>query len=77
MPLVYHKGNGGKGKTMNVNPFPTGNPDDPKSEAFRALYELALKEGNKRFGSECQHETIKGGRCTNCLRLVVVKKVGA
>ena len=63
-------GIGGKGKTMN-NLFPTGNPDDPKSEAFKVAYALAKKEGDKRFGSECKHKAVKGGHCVNCLRLVV------
>lgn len=57
--------------TTSVDPFPKGNPDDPKSDAFRALYELALKQGEKRFGSECKHEVTNQGRCVNCLRKVV------
>ena len=39
------------------------------------LYELALREGNKRFGSECKHEKIRGGKCLNCLRKVWVSKL--
>jgi hypothetical protein len=61
---------------MKVNLFPTGNPDDPKSEAFKAAYVLAKKEGDKRFGSECKHEIVKGGRCWKCCRLVVVMNGG-
>ncbi len=38
--------------------------------AFKELYELALKRGNKRFGSECKHEKIIRGHCANCLRKV-------
>ena len=41
---------------------------------FNEQYELALKVGNKRFGSECKHEQTKSGRCLNCLRKVVVNK---
>ncbi len=37
------------------------------------LYELALFEGDKRFGSKCEHEKTKRGRCLNCLRKVVTK----
>ena len=43
------------------------------SETDRKLYELALREGKKRFGSPCKHEKTKGGRCKNCLRKVVTK----
>ena len=37
------------------------------------LYELAKKEGDKRFGSGCKHENNKNGICTNCLRKVLCK----
>lgn len=40
---------------------------------FTEEYEMALKIGNKRFGSECKHEKIKNGRCQNCLRKVITK----
>jgi hypothetical protein len=40
---------------------------------FRDEYELALRIGKKRFGSECKHEVIKNGYCQNCLRKVVTK----
>lgn len=35
------------------------------------LYELALREGNRRFGSECKHKRVRGGKCLDCLRTVV------
>ncbi len=54
-----------------MNPFQKGNPDDPKSEAFKVMYELAKKQGGKRFGSECKHEHVKDGKCLNCLRKVI------
>ena len=38
------------------------------------LCELMHQQGKKRFGSECKHEKIVKGRCTNCLRKVVDKK---
>lgn len=41
------------------------------TEEERKLYELARKEGNKRFGSECQHTTVVGSHCTNCFRKVM------
>lgn len=53
-----------------MNALLKGNPDDPKSEAFLALYALALKTGKKRFGSKCKHEQIREGRCLNCKRKV-------
>ncbi len=37
----------------------------------RREYELALRIGNKRFGSECRHEQTKDGHCTSCLRKVI------
>lgn len=40
---------------------------------FNEEYELALRIGNRRFGSECKHDQVKNGRCVNCLRKVVVK----
>ena len=54
-----------------INPFPKGNPDDPKSEAFRVLYELQKKLGDKRFLTDCKHEVVKYGVCANCLRKVI------
>lgn len=47
---------------------------NPFDKSFKAQYELALKEGNRRFGSECKHENVYSGRCCNCLRRVVTKK---
>lgn len=40
---------------------------------FAEEYELALRVGERRFGSECKHDKVKNGRCTNCLRKVVSK----
>jgi hypothetical protein len=40
---------------------------------FDEQYELALREGNKRFGSDCKHEQVKNGKCLNCLRKVITK----
>ena len=37
----------------------------------RREYELALKVGKKRFGSNRKHETVKNGHCVSCLRKVV------
>lgn len=39
-------------------------------EREKVLYELALKQGERRFGSLCKHEVVKNGRCVNCLRRV-------
>jgi hypothetical protein len=49
-------------------------PDAPKAD-FNAEYELALAIGKKRFGSECRHEKVTGGKCANCLRTVYNKRV--
>lgn len=38
---------------------------------FKEEYELALKIGNKRFGSNCEHKNAKNGYCKNCLRKVI------
>ncbi len=37
---------------------------------FDQEYELALREGNKRFGNPCKHEDVKYGICKKCLRKV-------
>ncbi|KKL94024.1 hypothetical protein LCGC14_1868880 [marine sediment metagenome] len=37
------------------------------------LYELAIEEGDRRFGSPCRHERTKQGYCTNCFRKVIDK----
>ena len=39
----------------------------------RDEYELALRIGERRFGSPCKHESTKDGKCSNCCRKVVVK----
>ncbi|GAJ20021.1 unnamed protein product [marine sediment metagenome] len=36
----------------------------------KQLYELALKQGEKRFGSPCNHAVVRNGYCVNCLRRV-------
>ena len=45
------------------------------NERDRQLYELALKEGERRFGSECPHTHVRNGRCTQCLRRVITKGI--
>lgn len=44
---------------------------EEKEEFFNLQYERAIADGQKRFGSECQHKDIRGGICKNCLRKVV------
>lgn len=41
---------------------------------FAEEYELAIKIGNRRFGSECKHDKTKNGYCINCLRKVITKE---
>ena len=45
----------------------------PTNEAlkFADLYEKALKEGEVRFGSDCDHKEIKDGVCCKCFHKVV------
>ena len=43
------------------------------TEEQRRLYELALSEGKRRFGSPCKHETVRNGICVVCLRRVLTK----
>jgi hypothetical protein len=38
--------------------------------AFWVSYDLALKQGNKKFGSVCKHGKVKNGKCLNCFRIV-------
>jgi hypothetical protein len=71
--LTYVGDNGdcvvhGKAPRRTFNPFPSGDSDNTKGEAFNVLYALAKSEGDRRFGSECKHENVKGGKCLNCLR---------
>lgn len=51
-----------------IDPF----EKDPQKRE-KILYELALKDGNRRFGSDCKHEVTNNGICVNCLRKVVCK----
>ncbi len=37
-------------------------------------YELALRIGNERYGSPCQHKQVKGGHCTKCNRRTYNKR---
>lgn len=37
---------------------------------FREEYELVLKIGKQRFGSECKHKKVRNGYCLKCLRKV-------
>lgn len=39
-------------------------------DQFRKEYELAEKDGKKKFGSACKHTNIRQGRCLDCLRKV-------
>ena len=57
---------------MTTNLFPK-NTDDVRSDDFRLMYELARKQGDKRFGSECKHENVKNGVCQDCQRKVYQK----
>ena len=56
---------------MNESKNIITNNNDLFNPSFNDQYELALKEGNKRFGSECKHSKVANGHCTNCLRKVV------
>lgn len=51
-----------------MNPYPK-----TPEERFKAEYELALREGNQRFGCECRHEHTRKGICVKCLRRVVTR----
>lgn len=42
-----------------------------KGKTFADLYEKTLKDGEKRFGSECPHIETKDGVCLKCLRKVI------
>ena len=41
------------------------------TEREKLEYELALRVGKKRFGSQCEHVHTKGKICANCLRKTV------
>ncbi len=42
--------------------------DGPFSTDFEREYELAKREGDRHFGSECKHEKVVQGRCAKCGR---------
>jgi hypothetical protein len=42
-----------------------------KTVKFADLYEAYLKEGEKRFGSQCDHAGAKDGVCPKCYRKVI------
>jgi len=42
------------------------------TEKERQEYALALRVGNRRFGTKCNHEKTRNGVCTNCLRKIIV-----
>lgn len=44
---------------------------DPFDKTFGREYEVALMQGDKRFGSPCNHEVVRRGRCVNCMRKVI------
>jgi len=46
---------------------------NPFEYTDKDLYELMHEQGKRRFGSECKHEKVINGRCTNCLRKVITK----
>lgn len=46
------------------------------TEQEKKEYELALKQGKRRFGSPCEHKKVKNGKCLNCFRTVIVKNKG-
>jgi len=46
-------------------------PKPKQDKTFIELYEKAFKEGEKRFGSACDHSKTKDGRYLKCLRKVV------
>lgn len=45
----------------------------PTNEAlkFAEIYEQAVKEGEARFGSECDHKGARNGVCPKCMRRIV------
>jgi len=43
--------------------------DEDKKE-----YELALRQGKKRFGSLCFHAKVQNGKCLHCFRKVIKDK---
>lgn len=43
-------------------------------EEQKAEYELALKIGQRRFGSACEHLKVKNGVCIKCLRKVIDRR---
>jgi hypothetical protein len=47
----------------------------PKKEyyEFWTQYDLAIRSGKRRFGSDCRHERVKDSRCMNCLRKMIIK----
>jgi ribosomal protein S14 len=44
-----------------------------KQDDFRQQYALAKEQGDKRFGSPCEHTHTSNGVCRNCLRKVAVR----
>lgn len=40
---------------------------------FNEQYELAVSIGKRRFTGQCKHGKVKGNRCVECLRKVVVR----
>ena len=50
---------------------------NPFKYTFDREYELALKEGKKRFGSPCKHTDFKNGICMRCLRKVQTRAMTA
>lgn len=41
------------------------------TDDFTVQYELAIQQGDKRFGSLCKHKRVVSGMCQQCFRKVV------
>ncbi len=53
---------------VNGTPIPQKTIVTPTQDE---LYWRMHEQGKKRFGSECRHESVKNGKCSNCLRQVI------
>ena len=62
LPFYNRRVQGKEAEGKNMNLF---------KPTFEEEYELALKTGNKRFGSDCKHENVVNGTCSVCLRKVI------
>jgi len=48
--------------------------NEQELDRFRAEYKLARREGDRRFGTPCEHKQVRNGRCLKCLRKVIARK---